>query len=97
MPLNSPRAPACVGWLLFWIALLAVPACGRKRPRSGSVTLVGGHTVQLEDPDLRRGNRFNCSDFRSWRDAQAVFEASGPGDPHRLDGDRDGVACEALR
>lgn len=25
-----------------------------------------------------------------------VFEASRPGDPHRLDGDNDGVACESL-
>ena len=38
----------------------------------------------------------DCGDFSSWDEAQAVLEAF-PGDPHRLDGDRDGVACEALR
>lgn len=39
----------------------------------------------------------DCSDFASWEDAQDFFESSGYGDPHRLDGDDDGIACEALR
>ena len=39
----------------------------------------------------------NCADFGTWKEAQDFFEASGPGDPHRLDGDNDGIACEALR
>ena len=38
----------------------------------------------------------NCSDFSSQADAQAFYEAAGPGDPHRLDGNSDGVACESL-
>ncbi len=38
----------------------------------------------------------NCSDFTTWEQAQAVFNAF-PGDPHRLDGDNDGIACESLR
>ncbi|MBT5818314.1 MAG: thermonuclease family protein, partial [Proteobacteria bacterium] len=39
----------------------------------------------------------DCGDFRTWQEAQSFFEAAGPGDPHRLDGDRDGIACESLR
>jgi endonuclease YncB( thermonuclease family) len=39
----------------------------------------------------------NCADFQAWEEAQRFFEAAKPGDPHRLDGDRDGVACEGLR
>lgn len=39
----------------------------------------------------------NCSDFSTWREAQDFFEAAGPGDPHGLDRDNDGIACEALR
>lgn len=39
----------------------------------------------------------NCSDFRSWREAQDFYESQGPGDPHGLDRDGDGVACETLR
>ena len=39
----------------------------------------------------------DCSDFSSWEEAQAFYEQNGPGDPHGLDRDRDGVACESLR
>jgi micrococcal nuclease len=38
----------------------------------------------------------NCGDFSSHASAQAFFEAAGPGDPHGLDGDGDGEACESL-
>ncbi|MGB3309527.1 MAG: thermonuclease family protein [Nodosilinea sp.] len=38
----------------------------------------------------------DCGDFATWEQAQAVLNAF-PGDPHRLDGDSDGVACESLR
>ena len=38
----------------------------------------------------------DCSDFRTQREAQAFYETQGPGDPHRLDRDNDGVACETL-
>jgi micrococcal nuclease len=36
----------------------------------------------------------DCADFRSQAEAQAFFRAAGPGDPHRLDRDGDGRACE---
>jgi hypothetical protein len=39
----------------------------------------------------------NCADFRNWSEAQAFFENAGRGDPHRLDADNDGIACESLR
>ncbi|MGV8856288.1 MAG: excalibur calcium-binding domain-containing protein [Devosia sp.] len=39
----------------------------------------------------------NCSDFRTWREAQDFYESQGPGDPHGIDRDGDGVACETLR
>lgn len=38
----------------------------------------------------------DCSDFDSQPEAQAFFERHQPGDPHRLDGDGDGIACESL-
>lgn len=37
----------------------------------------------------------NCSDFRTQAEAQRVLMAF-PNDPFRLDGDKDGVACERL-
>lgn len=41
---------------------------------------------------------YNCSDFSTQEDAQDVFDACefGDGDPHGLDGDGDGVACQSL-
>lgn len=40
----------------------------------------------------------DCSDFDSQKEAQAFYEAAGgpEKDPHRLDPDRDGIACESL-
>lgn len=41
----------------------------------------------------------NCKDFRTQKEAQAFFvKEGGPSsDPHRLDADRDGKACEELK
>ncbi len=39
----------------------------------------------------------DCADFATHEEAQAFYEDQGPGDPHRLDGDDDGIACERLR
>ncbi len=41
----------------------------------------------------------DCADFSTWRQAQNFFKKHGGPkyDPHRLDGDNDGIACEALR
>jgi len=40
----------------------------------------------------------DCADFKTWRQAQSFFiKHGGPfKDPHRLDGDHDGTACERL-
>ena len=48
------------------------------------------------DPD---GPDRSCADFASWWEAQNFYYAAGgPGsDPHRLDGNGDGVACQSLK
>jgi hypothetical protein len=43
---------------------------------------------------IGQGDRYNCSDFASQAQAQAVLRAD-PSDPNRLDADRDGIACES--
>ena len=55
----------------------------------------GPPDASTSDPSryIGQGNRYNCPDFRSQAEAQAVLR-SDPSDPNRLDGDRDGVACE---
>ena len=41
---------------------------------------------------------YNCSDFDTQQEAQEQFEADGgpEEDPHNLDSDGDGIACESL-
>ncbi len=48
------------------------------------------------DPD---GPDRDCGDFDTWEEAQNFYIAAGGphSDPHRLDGDDDGVACNSLR
>jgi Excalibur calcium-binding domain len=41
------------------------------------------------------GDAYNCSDFRTYAEAKAYFDAV-PGDPSHLDGDHDGIPCESL-
>ena len=38
----------------------------------------------------------DCGDFSTHAEAQDFFESAGPGDPHGLDRDGDGEACETL-
>lgn len=41
----------------------------------------------------------DCSDFNTWGAAQKFFKKQGGPrlDPHNLDADNDGIACEDLR
>ncbi len=43
-------------------------------------------------------NFYNCSDFKTQKEAQEIFEACGglEKDIHKLDSDKDGKACESL-
>lgn len=44
-------------------------------------------------------SEYNCSDFATQKDAQTFFiKEGGPkSDPHKLDRDKDGIACETLK
>lgn len=48
--------------------------------------------------DVKYTNEYNCDDFKTQPEAQAFFiKAGGPNeDVNRLDGNNDGVACQAL-
>src|SRR3972149_12031392 len=40
---------------------------------------------------------YNCGNFTTQAEAQAVFDYCGPGDIHQLDADGNGEACESLK
>ena len=39
---------------------------------------------------------YNCGDFTTQSEAQAVYDECGSSDIHQLDSDGDGVVCESL-
>lgn len=55
-----------------------------------SATLLGAIAAHANDDGT-----LNCSDFATQADAQTTLRLD-PTDPHGLDGDGDGVACESL-
>lgn len=71
----------------MWSGEFVRPENWRRGQRDGSTSDQSPRNVPDRD----------CGDFRTWQDAQSFYESAGPGDPHRLDGDRDGIACERLR
>ena len=78
------------------LALIGLSGCDG----SGGNTSTGT-TEGTETSDCYCGsNRYNCSYFSSHHEAQRVYECcleKVGHDVHRLDGDDDGVACEALQ
>ena len=52
-------------------------------------------TSDVEIPPLPSDGDYNCGDFETQEQAQYVLENES-GDPHGLDGDGNGVACESL-
>ncbi len=64
-------------------------------PEIPSAPEVGPDPVpSLPSPPLPKGGDLDCRDFTTQAEAQAFLL---PGDPHRLDADNDGLACETLR
>ena len=53
---------------------------------------------RLESQDNLQGIDRDCNDFETWIKANEFFiQAGGPDlDPHRLDGDSNGIPCESL-
>ncbi len=65
---------------------------------SACLVLGGAATVRAELPDCATtgDEDCNCSDFECQEEAQAFYEVVDSGDPHELDDDDDGIACESL-
>jgi hypothetical protein len=57
-----------------------------------------GNVVPAGTAGAKYTNEYNCDDFATQPEAQAFFEKSGgvAGDTNRLDGNKDGQACESL-
>jgi len=66
--------------------------------RAPALPTVSAPSVTGFDPTryVGQGDRYNCGDFTSQAQAQAVLRAD-PRDPNKLDGDGNGIACESSR
>jgi Excalibur calcium-binding domain len=66
--------------------------------RASLVAITAAFALSFSAAPALAGDK-DCSDFSSWKQAQRFYKNHGgpQRDPHRLDGDRDGIACESLR
>ena len=65
--------------------------------RGGVVmSLTGLAVLAVPASSLSRKKDKDCKDFKTQKKAQKFFKKHQPGDPHGLDGDNDGIACETL-
>ena len=57
-----------------------------------------GNEVPEGTPGAKRTDEYNCEDFDTQPEAQIFFDNAGgiEGDVNRLDGNKDGVPCQAL-
>jgi hypothetical protein len=81
-------------WDVAFIKLSPHTPLYASPPRLFEISLVYPRPGRL-DPEGETG-KVKCSSFVSWSEAQAFFLAAAPGDPHRLDTDRNGIACDAI-
>jgi hypothetical protein len=72
---------------------------------TGAAGIIGFNALSNTTPSqanqdqasIKYENRdYDCGDFSTHAEAQRFFESEGPGDPHRLDRDNDGLVCETL-
>jgi hypothetical protein len=71
---------------LLLVTLTGAPEAAARRKKKRKKKKKGG------------GRDYDCSDFATQKEAQQFYEKHGgpKKDPHRLDADRDGIACENL-
>lgn len=84
---------------------LVMPWDFRRGQRSGSNTSPAASpsssnsSTEASSPSKAQSNAsdrdYDCSDFSTQQEAQAVLDTD-PTDPHKLDGNKDGAACESL-
>ncbi len=68
------------------------------RDTSGNILFDKEGNITTDSSTGKSADEYNCSDFETQQEAQIFFERLGGrgNDVNRLDGDKDGVACESL-
>ena len=84
-----------VAYSLFLISILS--DIGEKETEN--IRLINSFEEYDKPKFVCTYNYYNCPDFSTYREAREVFDyckSQGQGDIHWLDGDDDGIPCEAL-
>lgn len=78
------------------LGVRGIQQCGGRAIGTATATVVGQARYSRADVASTSSDLYNCADFGSGAVAQRFFLANGgPNrDPHRLDSDGDGLACE---
>ncbi|TLW93906.1 excalibur calcium-binding domain-containing protein [Saccharomonospora piscinae] len=63
--------------------------------RQATLTFLFAAATMLPAAGLANAQDLDCANFSTQAEAQAEFDRD-PSDPHRLDADDDGIACEVL-
>lgn len=69
-----------------------------SRDESGNLLFDKEGNITTDSSKGKKADEYNCDDFSTQPEAQAFFERVGgmENDVNRLDGDKDGIACESL-
>lgn len=69
-----------------------------SRDTAGNILYDKLGNITIDSTQGKRADEYNCADFSTQNDAQIFFEKVGGvgNDVNRLDGDKDGTACESL-
>lgn len=94
---TPPHQPAVCGYLSTYVSVkvewdLAVDQVEKAALESLAAGCTTGDPGDPTDPPAQD---LDCSDFATQEEAQAVLDQD-PSDPHGLDADGDGIACESL-
>ncbi len=98
------------GWAMAYRSYTTRYVAAERQARHENLGIWSGHVVPpwewrqgarlsssgaVSNPQMVGKDR-DCGDFLTQKQAQIFFENHRPGDPHKLDGNADGVACESL-
>ncbi len=99
-------------WIMIGAGIVLMTALGLEVAKTDidlgklveTGSLAASKVVYGDDGTINVGatceqDEFNCDDFKDHAEAQNVFDScnwTDNGDPHGLDGNNDGVACQAL-
>lgn len=103
--MNSPYRTTLA---ILLLSLLATACVGTGQPTTAPTAAATPAPKSAPPPAPAKASDYapppcassdcDCQDFKTQQEAQGFFIwAGGPAqDPHRLDADRDGIACESL-